>query len=407
MSPLRAVGLALALAAALMPVSPDAALAQSTPTPTRLVTGHVINGTPGGTVPSDLQVSLFLVQGNKDIATYQTKITADNEFAFADVQARTDVAYFVVVEYQNATYMGRADDGGAVELLMYETTTDPADVHLTQDVLLLDKGNKAGELIAREIAGVQNKGTRTLIADIQNASGPTMLNFLRFSLPADYRGLSVESDLVGGTYLEVDRGFAVTSPVAPGRNQVLFTYVVPYKGGSLAFQRSFPFGVGQFRLLVPQSLAKVTSPDLPVSTIDQNGATYFLAEVSDLNKGVNVRVDLHDLAQPSLPQRIGDAFTSGPALIVGIPALAGLVLLVVLFTVMRRRSKAQPAPVTAIAPAGDVDVERRALLEAIAHLDDRYERKELPEEQYQAERADLKGRLLLLERRLSEEQGGG
>jgi hypothetical protein len=222
-----------------------------------------------------------------------------------------------------------------------------------------------------------------------------MLGFLRFALPAESFNLDVRSDLVGGQILQVDRGFALTTPIPPTKNtlyHVEFVYRVPYKGQALDISRTLRFGAETLRVVVPVSVALGSS-----STLDDLGIAPFegqeiqLLEVFDISPDTPLDLQLDGLPKPPFLARFVRTL-GGWYLIVGVPAIVGLTLLIALIIGLRRRAAA-----ASLATHLGLEERRDHLLQEFADLESRFLKGAVSQRRYTSQRQDLKVALVELD----------
>ena len=387
------------------------------------ITGRVVNGTAGGAAPSDLEVVLHIISDGERVDVTSSRTGSEGRFNFQGVESDAGAIYALTASYQDVLYSVSLDPAALedpVEVLVYETTSSLEDLHIDADVLLIRESKKdSWSLSAFEVVSLVNEGDRTFVPDLDQ---PGSMNFLRFPLPAGSTNLEVRSDLSGGEIITVGRGFALTAPVTPGSHQVTYTYRLPYRGSQVELTHSFPMGSDSFRLLIEDELGDLRSPVLmtPLPATELEGKSYQVWGTGQLSPGTRLNLELGDLPQPPAIRRLGDALTEGPYLKTGIPAALGLVLAgLLLYTLVVRRS-VTPAAASpsheAVAPLPSGDVlglagdypadsvesatpprsERHALMEAIARLDDLFQRGETSPAGYRRHRQELKERLFRL-----------
>ena len=377
------------------------------------VVGKVANGTAGQESPAGLEVTLHVIGGDGGVDVSAAATDGDGRFLFPGVEVVEGSSYTIAASYQEILYSQNLEPGNLsqpVELLVHEATGNLESIRVQTDVLLISRADSGeGTVTAVEVVTLVNSGDRTFVPDL---SEPGSMSFLRFSLPAGARELEVASDLSGGEVVTVGTGFALTVPVKPGAHQVSYTYSLPYEGGRLEFEHSFPMGADTFQLLLNEEAGTL----LPVAGL----ATLPPPEVSGYSAwgaqqqgpGSRLTLKLEGLPRPPWHERLGDALTDGPYLKTGLPAVLGLVMAGLLIYVLadRRRAGAlasasggssiqatgagsvSEAPVTQRRPLS----ERVLLVAEIARLDDIFEAGQMPEEDYQRVREELKSRLLHL-----------
>ena len=370
-----------------------------------IITGRVVNGTAGASSPAELEVVLHAISGEGVANVTTAQSDGDGLFEFLNVEVGEDFAYAVTANYQDVLYstsLVLPQSEETLELLVYEATDSLDDLQVEADVLLIRMSSGGvRELSAFEAIGLANNGDRTFVPDLDQ---PASMNFLRFSIPVNATDVEVSSDLPGGRIISVGTGFALTAPVIPGSHQVTASFRLPYEGSRLEIARSFPMGADSFRLMLAEDVGKVGDPGplTPIADVNVEGASYSAWGAVRIGRGEKINIKLVDLPQPSPLNRLGDAFSEGPYFKIGVPASVGFVLAVLLLysMVLRRREKVSPSgfPVTTAVrePMSTGGTEGRSLVDVIARLDDQFEKGEVPQEDYERRRQELKSRLLRL-----------
>ena len=360
---------------------------------TATISGYVVNGTAGADTPGDVQVLLHVLRtdGQQDIRT--AELDSAGRVVFEDVPREGVAGYALMATYLGIGYavdVTPEDDLSNVRLTVYEATSTLDNVSIASNsMLVLGEEGATRTLSFMELIQVVNDGDRVFLPD-GSQDGP--MNLLRFPLPPDAANLEVESELPEGQVLQVDRGFALTTPVPPGEYGVAFTYTVPYVGTRLDISRSFLGGAGTFRVMVPGGVGTVSSvamTDLGDTTIGET--TYHVLELRGLSSGSLVDIILEGLSQPSLWQRMKEVSNTLSWMAVVLVAL--LLALASLLVVGLRKTE-----VPELAAAGDNGLGQTSLAQAIAALDDQFQQGELVETAYQEQRRALKAHLLRLAR---------
>ncbi|MCH7491015.1 MAG: hypothetical protein IID05_10000 [Gemmatimonadetes bacterium] len=196
-----------------------------------------------------------------------------------------------------------------------------------------------------------------------------------------------------GEMLQVDRGFALTTPVPPGEYGIVLTYTIPYSGREMELSRSFALGAGMLRLLVPEEVGSVSTEGLEdLDTVAIGDTIYRVFGAGEIGRGERVEVILGDLAQPSLWQRLRGRLSLGSSAIAAVPVAFTLVVTILLVTALLRGRRAERAEEGETLES--IPEDRPAMIQAIAALDDRFQRGEMEEAEYQHRRNKLKARLL-------------
>ena len=379
--------LALALLATLG-ISHPAVLAQEATT----VRGVIANGTPGAEIPVGLPVVLDVYELGERIDTIDAVSGPDGSFVFENIPGGFGIGYIISAWYADGFYYYERDyplPPEPVELRVYESTKDGEAVRITVHTILVNGADAdTGLMNVLSLVGLENSGDRTFVPDVPQAG---MMSFLRFSLPLLAGEVDVQSSLRGGSILQIDRGFAMTTPVPPGSYEIAYSYQAAYEDGMLSYTQSFPFGAEKFRVLVSSGLGDVSGPGLEQTEAVTLGEQEYLQwEASGLEVGDRIELEFAGLPQPPLWKRWQRSASREGFVAIAIPAFFGLALLSLLGYVLLQRR--EPALAMPGAPVGLAD--RRALVEAIALLDDRFVRREIEEEEYLQQRRTLKDRAL-------------
>ncbi len=357
-----------------------------------LISGAVVNGTPGGELPAGRLVVLHVLiqDGSRDFRSASTD--ANGAFSFANVPSAEVLGYLLVATHQGLDYTLEVLPGEALtdlELEIFETTSSIETVGIVLDsVMIADWDVPRRTLSVLELVQLENNGSRTFVPDLSQPAG---MAFLRFALPSDARDLQVQTQLPEGQVLQVDRGFAVTTAVPPGQHGMAFTYTVPYQGDRLDFSRRFSLGAQAFRLLIPVNLGSATSSALSSGSNVRIGDTDFrVLQAEDVPPGGTVDIQLENLPQPSLLSTAISSLGQSTAIwVVPITLVLGLAGLLVI-GIVRRSGVPSVAANSAVKGASTKD----ELIGAIVELDNRLERNEVTEQEHKLQRQILKARLL-------------
>ena len=388
----------LALASALELSSPSASLAQVTTD----IEGRVVNGTAGEEAPFGLTVTLSVFRLGDLQETLETVTGADGGFALSDVPGGEGHGYILSAEFGGIVYTYERDyplPEEPVSLMIYESTDSRDSISVSSHSLVVggvDPDSQTVEIL--ELVGLENSGDRSFLADLSQAQAGQMA-FLRFSLPTTVTDLDVQSSMRGGTILQVDRGFAMTTPVKPGEHEIAYSFRTSYSAGRLTFDHGLPFGAAAFRVLLPEGVGRVSSQELQeMEPLTLGDRTYQGLEGNDLQAGARVVLNFTDLPQPSLLARVRSAATDDAFVLVSIPIALGAWLLALLGYVLLRSGRPASA-------AAGVQADRAAVISSIALLDDRFRNGEIERQEYLRERWELKDRLLMPAESDGHEQG--
>ncbi|MCY4581655.1 MAG: hypothetical protein OXE50_02480 [Chloroflexi bacterium] len=353
--------------------------------------------------PTQARVTLSVLEG-VTLVSQETALPDESgafRFPAAVAAGRT---FFFSVEYQGATYSavrGPGELSDPVVVTVFDATNDTS-VLTVQSHTVIVTGAVADEGFVEilERAIIRNDSDLTLTPDL-NAEGPAMLSFLRFALPPGAYNLDVRSNITGGQVLEVDRGFALNSPIpptAPGQpHQFEFVYRLDYDDPTLDLSRTMRFGAESVRFVVPVDVATPSSPRL-----SDLGATDLDGRLLRLLEGQNVApAEVLDLTVSGLPKQsaLDVARESAGEWYVryAIPAIVGATAVVLLLLSFRRRR--------AVAAPG---ASREQLLAEARVLHGAYELREISTGSYAGRMRDLRDALVQADvrERLSETSDG-
>ncbi|MEK9659451.1 MAG: hypothetical protein VW450_05865 [Chloroflexota bacterium] len=380
-TPALLVALALTVAALVAPVRAQEGA---------MLSGRVVAGVTGEPVGGAL-VSLAVLDGVALVSQESVPSGPDGGFSFSVVPA-TGRSFFVSVDHAGARYSDSRSVGTLsepVELVVYEASTDPSVLEVdSHSILVTGAEPNQGFVEVLERVTVFNRSDTTLVAD---TSAGGMPNLLRFALPAGARNLDVRSNLVGGDILEVDRGFALTTPVPPTPDephQFEFVYRVDYEGDAVDLSRTLRFGARTLTFVVPVDAGEPVAPGLEsLGSAELSGRFWRLMEGTDITPGAAVSLGIGALPHPTLWARIGRVGADWYLLFV-LPAMAGLAAAAGLWWTLRRRAPA-------LTLAGSTPAEQRAdLLAQAAGLEEARTAGTVGEREYGRRRAALKNALV-------------
>ena len=369
------------------------------------VSGRVEHGADSASFdPTQARVTLNVLEGITLVSQDTEMPDGSGAFRFtaAAVAGRT---YFFSVEYQGATYSavrGPGDLGAPVVVNVFDATHDTS-VLTVQSHTVYVTGAAPDEGFAEisERAIIRNDSDLTLTPDL-NAEGPAMLSFLRFALPPGAYNLDVRSNITGGQVLEVDRGFALNSPIpptAPGQpHEFRFVYRLDYDEATLDLSRTMRFGAESVRFVVPVDVAMPSSDRLAdLGVAEFEGRDYRLLEGQDI-----APAEVLNLTVSGLPGR--SAFdvareSAGEWYVrYAVPAAVGATVAVLLLLSLRRRR--------AVALDG---ASREQLLAEARALRDAYDRRAISRPVYEGRSRVIRDALVQADvgRRLGDSDSGG
>ena len=386
---MRTAAIVAAVASGLLIALPGATLAQE---PTEVtITGEVRHGAEAASFdPSQLVVTLNVLEGITPLSQVSARPAPDGTFELATAEA-SGRTYFLSVEYQGAQYSTSRRPGELTEpmvLTVFDSTSDPTVLTFDSYTVIVTGAVADDRFIeVLERAVVRNDSDTTLVPDL-TAPGAAMLGFLRFALPSGAYNLDVRSDLAGGEVLEVDLGFALTTPVPPTRgepHQFEFVYRLGYDDPVVDLSRTMRFGAGSFRFVTPVDIGQPASPRLEdLGAAELEGRLLRLLEGQGIEPGERIELTVLGLPTPSawsrLRRKAGESYFRYV-----VPATMAVAMLALLAYALGRRR------VTAGATG-----QREPLLEQTAALEARFHAGSVSRRQYEEKRDELKRALVEL-----------
>lgn len=361
------------------------------------ISGRVVQGTFGSELPDDLTVVLLIVDDELQeiVASQNTIIDANGQFSFTGFASGAGLSYRVAADNGEHTPSVDLRPGESsfsdVEITIYDSTSSFDDIRLTEYELLVTGIDRSQRLmgVLGQISLINN-GDTVWIPD-PDKSQLTGLDLLRFNIPEGFSELSVETNLPQGDILAIPTGFALTNPVPPGEFFILLTYLVEYSGDSMEFPLRLAYGADSVRIIFPEGTATVTG----LGFGESEGAiivetAYSIVSGDSYPRDSQLDVTFGSLPTPSLLERT-KAFFDGRAYIALIAWVAGaamLGLLIYAFFFARQR-RLSPTAVDLSNYPEYVGMQRTAIVETIAKLDQQHDADEIDEADYSARRAVL------------------
>ncbi len=383
-----------------------------------VITGTVVNGTEGGSVPADVAVTLyFLRDGN--IVEQRTQVTdAAGAYRFVEVPTDAGLGFVVVAAYMQVPYntpevlFAESAEIQAPPLIVYEASQDASVVRVITDVLIISPGEEqSGMLAVIEVVRFANESDRTYLATGAAGGGAIMDRILRFALPANAQDLTMLSGMNAENVVQIDRGFGVFMPLLPGEREVAFGYQVPYAGSSLDLVKRTVYPTDNFAILaLEEHNLRMVSDQLKVQATPIGDRSYVVGSTDSLAARAEVRVRVEGLPAPSLRVRVERLLArvrgaqASPFVLLGV--VLALPLLYAGYRLrggLRRKTAATAAPEAAI----HTPDARETLLLELAQLDDDFAAGSLAEDDYRRSREEKKQRLIELHRAPEEDSDNG
>ncbi len=360
---------------------------------TIVVTGRIVNENQPGKVPEGLDTMLHAWdQSQTEKPMLHGKSLADGTFKFEGVPADAGLTYAAMVIYDDGTYVStesNLENGKTsldLEVPIYESTNDPAQVKIDQEHVLFSFADDGIEV--KEFYLLSNVGDRTVKNTLLTGDGKN--GALKFTLPEQAQYVNFEPQ-EENRFVTVAGGFVDTVPFIPGlkSRQIIVNFVVPYpEQNSFAYQAPYP--IDNMNFLFPAS-AGVTLTGEGLTSGDtlttSDGSQILSYTASNLKSGQTLKVAFSGRPKLTSSENNVKTGTTIPAKGVSLPVtiaagVLGLGLVAGGVWWWRRPRKEEDEVL--IEPS---DFQR--LLTEIALLDRAAERKEVEPETYQQQRAEM------------------
>ncbi|MGE5262839.1 MAG: hypothetical protein ACM3S0_05625 [Acidobacteriota bacterium] len=373
------------------------------------IDGQLVDGTKDANLANTAGLTITLhsaAAGATSTISQTAQADANGRFAFSNLETISSTRYLLIANYQGVDYYSdilNFDQNQTtlpVSMTVYETTTDPAAIKITQTHFVFDVQTRQFNVL--QIIAVQNSTDRAYIGPPGSGVGPHRTTI---GLPflAGAQNLQFDNPAADDSTLRGTESLSYTLPIVPGSDQIVYTYQLPFTPPTYNFNLKVPFDTDKFRILLADVGGTIQSTQLtaPAPFPTQSGQKFMLSSMDNVKAGTVVSASF-----VNLPATVADQTpsTANPAtspaatstnnnmqvvggVVLGIAAVAALGLLA--YPILRRR-RAQAAPASS-----DANL-RMELLQDIADLDDEFEAKKITEEEYRARRAELKSELLEL-----------
>jgi hypothetical protein len=370
--------------------------------------GELVDGTKDAKLSNtdSLTVTLHMAPaGATSTISQTTKSDSAGHFTFSNLDTITTTRYLLIANYQGVDYFSDIlsfDQNKTtlpVSMTVYETTSDPAAIHVTQTHVVFDVQTR--EFNVLQIVAVQNTTDRTYVGG--TGFGPHRVTL---TLPFLQGGQNIEFDnpAANDSTLRGSDTMSYTLPVVPGGDQIVYNYTLPFNPPTYQFNMKLPFDTDKFRILLSDVGGTIQSTQLtsPTPFPTQNGMQFILSSADNVKAGTTVNATFANLpatvaAPPPSSANPAIAPTSAVnnnlqvvgGVVLGVAALAAIGLL--LYPVVKRRRAHAAHPVSS--PASG---RRMELLQEMANLDDAFEAQKISESEYKERRTQIKADLLEL-----------
>ena len=383
-----------------------------------VIRGAVVQGTPGSEGVGDAVVTLESFIDFQPMTAYTTTVAPDGSFEFTDLaldpnSADPGMVYLASVSEGGIRYsspivsLTAEAPAAETEITVYDVTEDPSGIVLDRVHWIID--SQPGALMVLQVLEIGNLGDRTYVGEtVDGLDEPVTVAFL---VPEEAVELNFENGALGQRFRQVGDLIYDTTPVVPGSGtrQIVMQYAVPYDGEDVSLAQPFEYPVSTLNLLVAdQPGLEVDVPGLePSGTRDFEGRVYYVWQAGNVGQDP-VAVNLSGLLRAGEldPRAAETAGATSAATAAAAPSyepwmawmvalLAGVGLAgVVTWSWKQGR-------LTPVDTPEDLRAQHKELVQSIARLDDLHALGEVSDGTWQAQRAQLKNKLLEVDGRLA------
>lgn len=348
---------------------------QSPPAVSDQVNGYIVLGTPGQSLPSNLTV-IFEYQRNSDgaVISQTVPLDAQGHFVVTGTQMSHGDVMRARTDYDEITYFSEVVPAGlqaTLPITIYERTTDASTVRANVLHVIAQPTDQG--LSVNEVYVLSNSADR-VVAD----PGQPILHF---SLPAGATQFSADPNLPADVLIPSGDGlnfFGSLPAASQGAQSIAFSYILPKGSTVLDRAASFPIDVVNLLVQGDTQTIRVSSDRFASQGVrDFEGNPYQLFQANGLTAGQIVPLKIEP-AGTTIDWRI----------LLGI----GLVVVGAVGLILWQRGQKKQR----LATDRSVAIQKEALIDQIAALDDEFAEGKIDEVNYKAKRTKLKDKLIKL-----------
>ena len=377
--------------------------AEATSAPTAVADTGTVNGKvsnqSGVSVPADAVVTLRGFDhaqdssGPQETLTLQGSLSADGSYAFENVELIAGRILLAEVDYQGVTYQSQFKTLEGTEsqvtldpITVYESSEDFSRLSLDQLHLAFDFGT-SDKVQVFEIYSFSNKTDQTIIVKTDGTSVPFI------AIPQGAQDVGFEAGQNTAPFSSAKDGIALVPSQTPYSLIAFFT--LAYDSKATAVAQPLLLKTTSISVFAPEGikLKSDTLKDAGVQNI--SGSNFQMYSAQELNANSTVNFSLS--GKPKLTTETTPS-NSRQTLIYGAGAL-GLVLIGLgVWLYLRDRNVRSEESGSSEADEEEFE-DAESVMDAIIALDDLHRAKKIPDEAYQARRAELKEQLKEIESR--------
>jgi len=354
------------------------------------ISGTVVNGS-GGDIPAGASVTLHAFEHSTDpnsnpqeVFTQTVETDANGNFTFEDVSYPVGRIFLAEVSYQDIVFQSDVvvveagmTEVSIPEIKVYDSTTDNVGLVVEQLHVSFDMAQEGGVQVF-ELFTISNLSDKAYVF----ATDGTSLPFIPLPEGASNVGLELSQD--SAPLLATESGDLAIQP-SENFYSIIAYFNLPYDR-SLELTQPLALPVNSALVIVPEGI-KVKSDQLNDSGTQQTQQGFNIQMYSSDSLSAGSPLEM------TLSGRIGSAVSAGNShtLLIGAGAFGVVLILAGVWMFLRDRDRQDDDAFE----EGEEDEFESAeeVMDAIIALDDLHRANKIPDEAYQARRAELKARL--------------
>ncbi len=350
------------------------------------ISGTVVNGTEGGTAVDGVSVSLTVFDNMVVTADLATTVDANGNYEFTGLATDAAFSYRLETEFAGLPYESGFLQFAAGETVIpwdfnvYDSTPDSGVVSVVMAHVIM--AAEEGYLGVTEYHVLLNGSDRAYVGAA--VEGEAWREVLAFGLPPGASALDFTTGLTDVRMWPDGSGFSDGAPLAPGMREVVFTYLLPFSGAEKQLDLGFDYPIQALNLLVEDLGIEVTTTLTASDPLVMDTGRYLVFTGAGIPAGETINLTLKGARGAG-----GTPVWVWVLVALAVGGIGG-------FIWWRRRAGYEPAD-------EDAAADSVSLLGELARLDDEFEAGEIPEADYQRQRADIKAELVSLMQRESGE----
>ena len=158
-------------------------------------------------------------------------------------------------------------------------------------------------------------------------------------MPDNFSELDVQTDLPGGQVISVGTGFAITSPITPGKHQISFSYLMQYENNSFGYKQKLIHGADFFQAMIPNRLSGISiGIDAEKTDLNIEDTPYTAWNLYDVPPGMGPSIDVQGLPDATITDVMVNKLSDKEFWRISLPIAAiGVLLAIVPWLVLRQR----------------------------------------------------------------------